>query len=182
MIPYLVVRFRERVCKTSNQYCIRARLMLNGLVALGQNGISGEMTKSPGILPAPRIGFAYDLTGRHDIVFRAGGGVFYDRERTDAYMSSGINDWDMSLQKNLPIKERAHLRVASKLRVEAFNIFNHTQFSGVNNTLNFSGLKNPQPSNLPYNSAGQLVNISGFGTVNGVDPPRVLQFVAKSVF
>jgi hypothetical protein len=90
----------------------------------------------------------------------------------------GINDWDMSLQKNIPIKERAHL----ELRVEAFNVFNHTQFSGVNNTLNFSGLTNPQPTNLPYNSAGQLVNINGFGTVNGVYPPRVLQFVAKFVF
>ncbi len=40
----------------------------------------------------------------------------------------GVNNWDISLQKTVPLyKERTRLL----LRGEAFNIFNHTQFSGV---------------------------------------------------
>jgi hypothetical protein len=68
------------------------------------------------------------------------------------------------------------------LRGEAFNIFNHTQFSGVNRSLTFSSLTNPVPTNLPYNSSGQLVNINGFGSISGVRSARVLQLVAKFVF
>ena len=53
----------------------------NGLQVLGHNGI----TKSPGILPAPRIGFAWDVTGRHNLVLRGGAGIFYNRTMTDPY-------------------------------------------------------------------------------------------------
>jgi hypothetical protein len=90
----------------------------------------------------------------------------------------GANDWDISLQKNVPITERAQFQV----RVEAFNTFNHTQFSGVNSGLSLSSLTNPVPTNLPFNSSSQLVNITGFGSVSGVRDPRVLQIVAKFVF
>jgi len=90
----------------------------------------------------------------------------------------GTNNWDMSLQKNIPITERFRLQ----LRGEAFNIFNHTQFSGVNNTIDFSGLTNPTVTNLPYNANGALTNISGFGSVMGSRSPRILQLVAKIVF
>ena len=90
----------------------------------------------------------------------------------------GTNDWDMSLQKNVPLKERARLL----LRGEAFNVFNHTQFSGVRSSLTYGSITNPVPTNLPYNSSGQLVNINGFGTVSGVRAARVLQLVAKFEF
>ena len=40
----------------------------------------------------------------------------------------GINNWDFSLFKNTNITE--HVR--TQLRIESFNLFNHTQFSGVN--------------------------------------------------
>ena len=90
----------------------------------------------------------------------------------------GTNDWDMSLQKNVPLKERARLL----LRGEAFNVFNHTQFSGVRSSLTYGSITNSVPTNLPYNSSGQLVNINGFGTVSGVRAARVLQLVAKFEF
>jgi hypothetical protein len=90
----------------------------------------------------------------------------------------GVNNWDMSLQKNVRLTEHAQIQ----LRVEAFNVFNHTQFNGVNSGISYSSLTNPVPTNLPYNSAGQLVNINGFGTVSSVLDPRVLQLVAKFVF
>ncbi|MFN7995917.1 MAG: carboxypeptidase regulatory-like domain-containing protein [Bryobacteraceae bacterium] len=90
----------------------------------------------------------------------------------------GINNWDMSLQKNVVFTERTKLL----LRVEAFNVFNHTQFNGINSGLNFSSLTNPTPTNLPFDSSGQLVNTGGFGSVSGVRDPRILQLVAKFVF
>src|SRR5579875_1421784 len=90
----------------------------------------------------------------------------------------GVNDWDMSLQKSIHITERVH----AELRGDAFNVFNHTQFSGINNTINFQSLANPVPTNLPFNSAGQLVNKNGFGTINGVRSPRIMQLMLRIVF
>jgi Carboxypeptidase regulatory-like domain/TonB-dependent Receptor Plug Domain len=96
----------------------------------------------------------------------------------------GQSNWDMSLQKNIPLKERVHL----ELRVDAFNVFNHTQFSGINSTINFNcgsvsnNCATYTVTNLPFNSSGQLVNKTGFGTVNGVYNPRVLQTVVRIVF
>lgn len=90
----------------------------------------------------------------------------------------GINDWDMSLQKSIPISER----VQFQFRVEAFNVFNHTQFSGYESTVDYSGLTNPTVTNLPFNSSGQLTNLFGFGAVSGVRSPRILQLVVKFVF
>lgn len=51
---------------------------LNGIRQAGK-GVSKYLQESPGILFAPRFGFAYDLTGRQNYVLRGGGGVFYDR-------------------------------------------------------------------------------------------------------
>lgn len=51
---------------------------LNGIFRAGQ-GVPEGLQESPGILFAPRFGFAYDPTGRGNYVLRGGGGVFYDR-------------------------------------------------------------------------------------------------------
>jgi len=40
----------------------------------------------------------------------------------------GLNNWDLSLFKNFPIKERANFQ----LRLESFNAFNHTQWGTPN--------------------------------------------------
>jgi hypothetical protein len=94
----------------------------------------------------------------------------------------GINNWDMSLQKNVPFNERTHLEV----RIDAFNAFNHTQFNGLNSTINFTcGGTNCATwtvANLPYDANGNLVNKTGFGTVSGVRSPRVVQLVVRFVF
>ena len=52
----------------------------------------------------------------------------------DVSAQSGINNQDLALAKSFPFgKEGKH---SLQLRVEAFNVFNHTQFSGVNRTTN----------------------------------------------
>ena len=45
----------------------------------------------------------------------------------------GVNNWDVSLYKSMRFTER----VNGELRIETYNTFNHTQFSGVDQTLRF---------------------------------------------
>jgi len=90
----------------------------------------------------------------------------------------GLDDWDMSLQKTIPLTER----VGIEIRGQAFNVFNHTQFNGVNNTINYSGLTNPTVTNNALNPDGSVANINGFGSVSGVASPRVLELVGKIRF
>ena len=99
----------------------------------------------------------------------------------------------MSLEKQFAIKERMHFQ----LRVDAFNVFNHANFTGLNTTLNFNaypssnGIVTGRPTlannATPYNAAGQLVNVTGFGSVTSPASgapggPRVLQLVGRFTF
>jgi Carboxypeptidase regulatory-like domain len=87
----------------------------------------------------------------------------------------GWNNWDMSLQKNFAVRERYTLQ----LRVDAFNVFNHTQWSGVNSLAEyvFGGLINGVgPGSLPTS------NTTDFGTFSGARDPRVLQTVVRFQF
>jgi len=90
----------------------------------------------------------------------------------------GINNWSINLQKEFVVKERYKLQ----LRADAFNAFNHTQFSGINSTLNFSGLNNPTMTNLYLKADGSVNNINGFGTVSGARDPRIMQLVMRFQF
>ncbi len=97
----------------------------------------------------------------------------------------GINNWDISLQKQFSIRERMTLQ----LRADTFNTFNHTQFggggsnnSGVNATLNYTSLTNSAITNLPFKADGSVNNINGFGTVAQARDPRIMQLVVRLVF
>jgi hypothetical protein len=90
----------------------------------------------------------------------------------------GINNWDISLQKQIFLRERFSVQ----LRADAFNAFNHTQFSGINSTINFTSLTNPTVTNLPFKANGSVNNINGFGTVSGARDPRIMQLVVRLVF
>jgi hypothetical protein len=54
--------------------------------------------------------------------------------------------------------------------------------TGVNATANFKSLTDPTITNLPYDSNGNLIRNNGFGTINGVAPPRTIQLVARLTF
>src|SRR5579872_4868495 len=77
----------------------------------------------------------------------------------------GVNDWDIAFSKNIRVKDKA----AAQLRFEGYNLFNHTQFSGVNTSAQF----NP--------STGQQVNLS-FGQLNADRGPRIIQVSARVTF
>ena len=92
--------------------------------------------------------------------------------------SPPINNIDLSLSKVFPI---AHT-VKFEVRLDMFNALNHTQFTGVNSTVNFTSLTDRTITNLPYDASGVLVRPNGFGAINGVAPPRTLQLVTRVTF
>ena len=115
-------------------------------------------------------------------------------------LESGINflygpgqlNFDMALQKEFVVKER----VRFMFRGDAFNVFNHANFSGYNATLNFNayptsngivtGAPTLSSSTLGRNPNGS-VNFTGFGTVTQVGPgalgyARIMQLLVRVTF
>jgi hypothetical protein len=77
----------------------------------------------------------------------------------------GVNNWDMTLFKRIPFKSgRRYLQ----FRWEMYNVFNHTQFSGVDTTARF-------------NAAGAQVNPT-FGQINASRSPRIMQGSLRFTF
>jgi hypothetical protein len=73
------------------------------------------------------------------------------------FYGPGQNVWDLSLMREVPIRERLRLT----LRVDAHNAFNHPQFSGLGTS---------------------MANTKTFGTVTGAQDPRMLLLVARVAF
>lgn len=86
--------------------------------------------------------------------------------RRITYRGPGTDNWDMTLAKNIRIKER----VEFQLRCEAYNVFNHVSFDSMQNTATF----NP--------STGQLTTTGNFGALTGERGARILQLVGKISF
>ncbi len=77
----------------------------------------------------------------------------------------GVNNWDVTLFKRIPFKSgRRYLQ----FRWEMYNVFNHTQFSGVDTTARF-------------NAAGTQVNPT-FGQINASRSPRIMQGSLRFTF
>lgn len=77
----------------------------------------------------------------------------------------GINNWDMTLAKHIPLgSEQRYLQ----FKAEAFNLFNHTQYSSYDGT-------------LVFNAAGVQTNNQA-GIYNHARDPRKLQFGVKLYF
>jgi hypothetical protein len=117
----------------------------------------------------------------------------------DFLYGPGQINFDIAIQKQFSVKERVRLQ----LRVDAFNVFNHSNFTGYNSTLNF----NAYPTNaqgivtgLPTLSSTALgrndpangcttncFNFTGFGTVTQPNPgalgySRILQMLVRVEF
>jgi hypothetical protein len=82
----------------------------------------------------------------------------------NTFYGPGTNNWDLSLYRSIRLSER----VMSQLRLESYNTFNHTQWGGYNNTLQF-------------NSSGVMVN-TAFDTPNSARPPRRVQVAVRLMF
>jgi hypothetical protein len=90
--------------------------------------------------------------------------------RVNNFHLPGINNWDMGLQKNVFIGERVKLA----FRVEAYNVFNHVSFTGVDTTYTFDTSSS--------SGTGALKSGTTFGQVNGERGPRRLQLTGRITF
>ncbi len=143
------------------------------------SGISGFVSGSPS-----SVGFSTtdstDQTGggdgqRVNLVGNAGAGgnTFYKWFNTAAFARPGrgdfgnaakvvvrlpgVNNWDIALSKKFPVGEKRNFQ----LRWEAYNAFNHTQYSGLDTTARFD-------------PAGNQVN-ARFAQVTATRSPRIMQ-------
>ena len=92
-----------------------------------------------------------------------------------AFTGPGSDNVDLALQKEFKVRERYNFQ----LRADAFNVFNHTQFNGINNTINFSGPNNGSFTNPASNTPSQY---NGFGSVSGAADPRIVQLLGRITF
>jgi hypothetical protein len=76
----------------------------------------------------------------------------------------GINTWDISLFRNFRVRERFN----TQFRCEAYNAFNHTQFSAVNSTARFD-------------ATGAQIN-AAFGQYTDARRPRYIQLALRLSF
>jgi len=83
----------------------------------------------------------------------------------DVIRGPGIANSDVTVFKNIPL---AGDRRRLQLRWEIYNVFNHTQFSGVDTTARFD-------------AAGNQVN-ARFGQITSTRTPRVMQVAVRVVF
>jgi hypothetical protein len=81
------------------------------------------------------------------------------------FRGPGINNWDMSLFKNMPFIEG---KLRAQLRVEAYNLFNHTQFTTVDTAARFD------PTGAQTNGT--------FGQYTAAANPRQLQLALRLSF
>lgn len=111
----------------------------------------------------------------------AGGHTFYQWFNTAAFARPGMNDpgnagrysvrnpgvnnWDMAISKRFNIKSEKRF---FQVRWEAYNAFNHTQYSGLNTTARFD-------------PAGNQVNAQ-FGQVTSTRTPRIMQGSLRLTF
>jgi hypothetical protein len=117
------------------------------------DGIPGPLLFNPAAYSAPR-GLTFGNSGRNSLG---------NPRRTN---------FDIALLKHISIREAAEF----EFRVEAFNIFNHTQWASINSALNcYAG---------PFNSAGDptCVAASNFLHPGSAHRSRVLQFGLKFMF
>ncbi len=84
------------------------------------------------------------------------GELRYGNERRGTVRRPGFGRWDLSMFKNIKLTERTKLQ----FRAEAFNVWNHTNYSGID-----TGLGSEQ-----------------FGQVTSTRDPRNIQFALKLLF
>jgi hypothetical protein len=120
----------------------------------GGDGVRVVVTDT---VPLPRGERTFDRYFNTSAVARPARGSFGNAAPT-LFRGPGVNNWDMTFMKLIPVGSEQRF---FRLRAEMYNIFNHTQFSGVDTTARFD-------------PAGNQVN-SRFGQLISARPPRIMQ-------
>jgi hypothetical protein len=129
-----------------------------------QGGVFGPLLFNPAAYDAPR-GLTFGNSGRNSL------------------FGPHTTNFDMGIFKRFPIGERLN----AEFRTEAFNVFNHTQFTGFNNSPgcflpNGNEQYNAGASTCVQGNADEGYLPSTFLHPNAVHDPRLLQFALKLIF
>jgi hypothetical protein len=138
----------------------------NSLLGTGNNGVNNITIDEPDVAPGnlgvqhnPRRAIQNNRPYFNTSLFTVNAlGDVGDAKRRFFY-GPGIENWDMALLKTVKLTEAKAL----EMRLETFNIFNHTQFDGAG-TINGN------------------FGSSTFGAVQSAASPRLLQLAAKFNF
>jgi hypothetical protein len=102
------------------------------------------------------------------------------RGSRDILRNGGMQTWDMSLFKNIPLGQNENRYL--QLRLEAYNAFNHPNFDTINHTIDANGPWQYADAATPVT----FTKSTGFGTptatYNGAGGFRVVQLGAKIYF
>lgn len=99
-----------------------------GMYSGSWSGIYPDMTCSPNSGAARNLGQWFNTSCFADVPL---GELRPGNERRNSVYNPGFGRWDLSLFKNISVSER----VKMQFRLEAFNVWNHTNWSGVDGTL-----------------------------------------------
>ena len=77
-------------------------------------------------------------------------------------------NFDMTLTKNIPLGRNE--KCVLKIQVQAYNVFNHTEISGIASGITFNPTTNV------------ISNPTAIGYMNGAQPNRVVAFSARLQF
>ena len=87
-------------------------------------------------------------------------------------------NFDMGIFKRFAIRES----MAVEFRAEAFNIFNHTQWNGINNTSCGNAFNSGDPTNCVSGDPQNGIFASNFLHPSGAHNPRIGEFALKFIF
>jgi hypothetical protein len=79
------------LCTSPNPILKGVQFYCNGMGIAGVNGLSNGMVNDHWAAFGPRVGFAYDLTGKDKTILRGGFGAMYERIQGNDMYNSGAN-------------------------------------------------------------------------------------------
>jgi hypothetical protein len=124
-----------------NNYLLDTPQQLPGALKINTNGRNGRPAFNTALFPIENLGTLGNAKRR-------------------AFFGPGINNFDLTLQKNVRLSEARSLA----FRIEGFNAFNHAQFYG------------------PASVDGQVDDAQNFGKIVTAASPRLVQLVGKFNF
>ncbi len=136
--------------------------LVNALDITGSSSLSARIdVTGDAVLPKSERTFSRNFRTE---VFRAPAVGTVGNSARYIMRGPGVNNWDLAVFKNLPIREPLCLQ----FRWELYNAFNHTQFSGFDNGARFD-------------AQGKQVN-ARFGEFTAARLPRQMQFAVRFLF
>jgi hypothetical protein len=85
------------------------------------------------------------------------------------------HQWDLTLSRRFPVNAMGRKNAGFKVQVQAYNVFNETQFTNLNATYTFTGTGNVQNTNTNTGKYTQTGNGLAAGTIQ----PRVIGLTAR---